>query len=115
MKNKNYLIRRNDNTRILYGLARGHALEEDETLALVRVFVDTEDKPKGIWAIIDIASGLHVLTHRTSRKALMERWNQVAPEWTLRIEASRTTQRYAERLKECQAEYETWRQSGYQL
>ena len=111
MKSKNYLVRTNQ----YFVLSRGSEFEcEIQGLALVHLYETNEDKPKGVWAIIDIASGLFVSSNKI-RKELLARWEVMKETWIPRVLGARQTERYGKRVLELHEEKKVWRESGYVL
>ena len=114
MKNKNYLVAHTTALRgITYVLSRGNEFEY-EGLALVHLYETNEDRPNGVWAIIDIASGLFISSAKTKKK-LVERWNEMKQIWIPRINGARKTESYGKRIRDLNEEKRIWRESGYVL
>ena len=111
MKKKLYLVRHADGFR----LAKGEDFIFCEGLALVREFEDEHDKkPSGLYAIIDIASGLNVSFDK-SKKKLLERWEQRKEGWIPAIASSRKKTSYPQRVNEMAIARTIWRNENYEV
>ena len=111
MKYKNYLMTINRNGRKEFILARGHALEDDPTLAVVKPWSEEWNKK---FSIIDIASGLGVISS-SSKKELLKRYEERKEEFAKRIPSARLTSTYKTHCFELETEMNVWRISGYEF
>lgn len=109
MKNKNYLCRKSDGG---FFLARGEPLPEDASLAVVSSWSEPIVTPR--WSIIDIASGLFVVRD-TTKKKLLEKWEQVKDSKISAIKVARQTDFYLKSCESLEVEQHIWRESGYEL
>lgn len=111
MKKKLYLVRH----AVDFKLAKGEDFIFCDGLALVREFIDPHDeKPSGVYAIIDIASGLSVSFDK-SKKKLLERWDERKEGWIPAIASSRKTTIYPQRVNEMDLARTFWRSLNYEV
>ena len=111
MKKKLYLVRHSDGFR----LAKGEDFIFCEGLALVREFNDPHDeKPKGMFALLDVESGLYVYWSM-SKKKVIELWNERKETCIPAIKNARSLERYKQRVAEMELARSSWRKCGYEV
>ena len=116
MKYNNYLVR---TAKEGFTLSRGHVFQIEglqvEGLAVVRLAIAPLEF-KGVYSIIDIASGLFIIK-ANSKKKLIEKWENEINLKNLRnaILQSRKTDTYLTRVLELNEEKKNWRKSGYEI
>ena len=108
MKIINYLCRTHEG----FFLARGSLLPDDNTLAIVKSWSEPIITPR--YSIIDVASGLFILRD-TSKKKLLEKWEQKKEEIYPKLKPAREKDIYIQRVLELNEEKKVWRNSGYVL
>ena len=109
MKIKNFLCRTIDGG---FFLARGSLLIDDDSLAIVKSWSEPVVTPR--YSIIDVASGLFV-SRGSSKKKLLEKWEQEKEERYPKIKHAREEDFYIQRVLELNEEKKVWRNSGYVL
>ena len=114
MKYNNYLVR---TSKEGFTLARGHEFLDTQVGGLAIVRLSTAPLEfTGCYSIIDVASGLYVIT-ATSKKKLIQKWKDKIEYYNVEdsIKRSRETDKYLDRVLELNAEKKNWRNSGYDL
>ena len=112
MKYYNFLIKLRDT----YILGRGHYLEDDSSLAIVRSAPDKPLEFTGEWSIIDVATGYFLFKDK-SKKKLLEKWSEKKDnqDFIQALAKARRTDSYIKVLAECSGEKASWRDSGYEI
>lgn len=117
MKYNNYLVRtRKDG----FTLSRGHVFDYEgrtiDGLAIVRLATAPLEF-KGPYCIVDIASGLFVITGTTSKKKLLKIYEMKHRQGDIEnaILLARESKVYLERVLELNEEKKNWRNSGYEV
>ena len=116
MKYNNYLVRtRKDG----FTLSRGHVFDYEgrtiDGLAIVRLATAPLEF-KGIYSIIDIASGLFIITG-TNKKKLLKLYEMKLKNANIEntILKARDSKLYIDRVLELNEEKKNWRKSGYEV
>ena len=97
-----------------FKLARGYVFDPEGRIALVRIYIDTEDKPKGDYFLIDIASGLFIIRNKSKNKLITD-WENRLLDLVPAIVKQRQTDTYFKRVIELNEEKRIWRNSGYEM
>lgn len=116
MKYNNYLVRTRQDG---FTLSRGHVFDYEgrtiEGLAIVRLAIAPLEF-KGSYCIIDIASGLFVMTG-SNKKKLLKVYEMKLKNGNIEnaILKARDSKLYIERVLELNEEKKNWRNSGYEV
>ena len=117
MKYKNYLVRMAKAGESLFLLGRGNEVEGYSDLAIVRIA--SERNPlvfDGGYAIIDIASGLFVVSANKKSNCLDKfNYRLINNDLERRIIEARKGEKYLHRVFEANEERKVWRKSGYEI
>ena len=118
-KYKYYLVALHKWSGENYFYSRGEAFDSDyiEGLALVKIDEEKNLDFKGNWAIIDVASGLFVVSSKSKKKTL-ERYEELKKIRELKeaITNSRNDDTYKrKRIPDMEIKKQNWRASGYEV
>lgn len=119
MKKKYYLVAHYKGNGINYYYARGEAFDTEyvEGLAIVKIDEENNLDFKGNWSIIDVASGLFVVSYK-SKKKVLERYDELKNSRNIKeaITNARNGKTYkTKRVPEMEIEKANWRASGYEV